>query len=236
MSCPSDLEKKECCVVCGGLRFQQIPVLWPDLIAEWELKEHEVLYINEQQGKSCSQCGSSTRIRALAAALISSHGGVAPFRDFLGSPRMYGKKILEINTAGNLHELLKHHPDHTLAEFPEYDMMNLRLPSESFDIVIHSDTLEHVPDPIRGLQECHRVLASGGKCFYTIPVIVDRPTRHRGKMSKSFHGSSDCRSDDYLVHSEFGCDHWKIAFEAGFKTLKIYAQNYPAGMAYEAGK
>jgi hypothetical protein len=38
------------CPVCGGDRFVSESVLWPELIAQWELSPNEVAYINLQQG------------------------------------------------------------------------------------------------------------------------------------------------------------------------------------------
>jgi 2-polyprenyl-3-methyl-5-hydroxy-6-metoxy-1,4-benzoquinol methylase len=67
-------------------------------------------------------------------------------------------KILEINTAGNLTSFFNRLPSHKLIEYPQFDMLNLDIESESFDFVIHSDTLEHVSNPERVLSECRRVL------------------------------------------------------------------------------
>ena len=35
----------EICPVCGGDRFTNEPVLWPELIEQWELSPDEVTYI-----------------------------------------------------------------------------------------------------------------------------------------------------------------------------------------------
>ena len=233
---PLDNLKAGVCTICGGKEFSFQPVLWPGLIQEWELGENEVDYINRQQGHSCRGCGSSMRVRVLALAILSGLAEDGTFADFIQSSTSQQIKILEINEAGTLHEFLKGHPGHKLVEYPEYDMMSLKLPDHHFDLVIHSDTLEHISDPLKGLKECCRVLKEGGKLFYTIPVIVDRRTRSRKGMPPSYHGSPDCRAADYLVHTEFGSDAWKLVFEAGFKRLRIHAQEYPAGMAYEAEK
>jgi len=176
------------------------------------------------------------RVRVLALAILSGLAEVRTFADFIQSSASQQLKILEINKAGNLHEFLKKHPRHMLVEYPEYDMMALNLPDDHFDLVIHSDTLEHISDPLKALRECFRVLKEGGKLFFTIPLIVDRPTRFRKGLPPSYHGSPDCGAADYRVHTEFGSDAWKLVLEAGFKSLKIHAQEYSAGMAYEADK
>ena len=228
--------KAGACVICGGKDFSFQPVLWPELIQEWELGEHEVDYINRQQGHSCRGCGSSMRVRVLAHAILSALSKSCTFASFIHSGVCRQLKILEINKAGNLYEFLKGHSGHMLVEYPEYDMMALNLPDDHFDLVIHSDTLEHISDPLKALRECFRVLKEGGKLFFTIPLIVDRPTRFRKGLPPSYHGSPDCGAADYRVHTEFGSDAWKLVLEAGFKSLKIHAQEYSAGMAYEADK
>ena len=76
----------------------------------------------------------------------------------------------------------------------------------AFDLVVHSDTLEHVPDPLRGLSECRRVLRPNGGLCFTVPVIVGRLTRSRTVLPKSFHGMETTLSDDWAVQTEFGGD------------------------------
>jgi 2-polyprenyl-3-methyl-5-hydroxy-6-metoxy-1,4-benzoquinol methylase len=45
----------------------------------------------------------------------------------------------------------------------------LALPSDSFDTVVVRDLLEHTPNPITFLQECHRVLKAGGILYIKFP-------------------------------------------------------------------
>ncbi|MBL8629476.1 MAG: class I SAM-dependent methyltransferase [Rhodospirillaceae bacterium] len=44
------------------------------------------------------------------------------------------------------------------------------LPDESVDTVLSSQTLEHVPDPLFYVQECHRLLRGGGHLILTAPM------------------------------------------------------------------
>ena len=58
-------------------------------------------------------------------------------------------------------------------------MQHLPFADQTFDLVLHADTLEHVPEPLAALTECRRVLRPGGWCCFTIPMIVGRMTRSR---------------------------------------------------------
>jgi len=95
--------KAGACTTCGGKEFSIQPVLWPGLIQEWELGEHEVDYINRQQGHACRGCGSSMRVRVLALAILSVYVEGGTFAEFIHSSAGQQLKILEINKAGNLH-------------------------------------------------------------------------------------------------------------------------------------
>lgn len=53
-------------------------------------------------------------------------------------------------------------------------------PNTSFDLVVHSDVLEHIENPIQALKESRRVLRPGG-------------------MEKATMGFSDTGSDDCLI-------------------------------------
>jgi ubiquinone/menaquinone biosynthesis C-methylase UbiE len=113
-------------------------------------------------------------------------------------------------------------------------MTKLAVESASFDLVVHSDTLEHVEYPITALSECRRVLSSAGRCIFTVPVVVDRLTRSRAGLNRCYHGSQDESGSDYLVRTEFGSDVWKYVVEAGFQSSTFHCVDYPAGIAIEA--
>ncbi|MFZ4115248.1 MAG: class I SAM-dependent methyltransferase [Chthoniobacterales bacterium] len=224
------------CCVCGGSEFVDKQVLWPELVREWKLESYEIEYINKQQGTSCLACGCNMRSQALALAIQTSFQGEGLFSEFIISKSIEDIKILEINKAGDIHNFLSIHRNHRLVEYPSYDMMDLDLPYDEFDLVVHSDTLEHVPDPRKALKECYRILKKNGKCIFTIPIIVDRLSRSRNGLPASYHGSPDCSQEDYRVFTEFGCDSWKLVLEAGFKSIKIHALEYPHALALETIK
>lgn len=160
------------CSVCGGDSFDRRPILWRALIDEWQISPFEADYIDRQQGECCTGCGANLRSIALANALRWTFGTNEPLSQFCASAAASTFNVLELNEAGTLHPFLSKLAGHVFGAYPQVDMHALPYPDGSFDVVIHSDTLEHVPNPIHALGECRRVLARGGTVCFTVPVIV----------------------------------------------------------------
>lgn len=228
------MNKLSVCPVCGGRDFSYREVLCQELVSDWQLSPFEAEYINRQQGVCCDRCGNNLRSMALADAMLFSYNFYGTLVQFVESDIAKTVKMLEINEAGGLSSVLKKIPNHQLVSYPEYDMTNLSFESATFDLVIHSDTLEHVPNPIAGLSECRRVLVKTGRCIFTVPIIIGRLTRSRAGLKNSYHGTSDQLVNDYIVHTEFGADMWRFAIEAGFTSTRIHSFEYPAALAIEA--
>ena len=221
----------DACRVCGGLEFGHVDVLSRELIEGWGLSTDEARYINVQQGTHCTGCGSNVRSIALARAILSSRDYGGSLMQFVTDPAQADLRVLEVNEAGTLHRFLARLPGHRLVSFPGFDLTKLSLPSGAYDLVVHSDTLEHVPDPVRGLEECCRVLAVEGCLLFTIPIVLGRMTRNRRNLEPSFHGPPGCRDPDMLVHTEFGADAWAMVVQAGFSRCELVSFMFPSGLA-----
>jgi SAM-dependent methyltransferase len=219
------------CHICGGRQFRHARILWDDLVAQWRLSEEEVKYIDAQQGTHCTACGSNLRSIALAAALMRTRGFAGLLADFVRDPAQQALRVLELNDAGTLHPLLAQLPGNRLGSFPEVDMTRLPFEDGSYDIVIHSDTLEHVANPIQGLKECRRVLAPGGAAVFTVPTVIGRLTRSRKGLPPSYHGAADSADPGMLVHTEFGADVWTFVLGTGFASCELVPFVFPAGLA-----
>lgn len=220
------------CPCCGGSALIQKDILWDELIDIWCLSNDEKTYINRQQGFRCETCGSRLRSMAIAAWLCRHFNTDQPLSNLENLPLANHSEILEINEAGQLTQFLKKLAGHTLGCYPDVDIMNLPYAADSFDLVIHSDTLEHIPNPILALKECKRVLRPGGQCVFTIPMIVDRLSRSTERGLRSYHGHSGTVAEDFRVQTEFGADTWKIALHAGFNECSIFTIEYPAAMVH----
>jgi SAM-dependent methyltransferase len=221
----------DACQICGHATFVHDDVLWPALVEAWALGPAEVDYINVQQGTRCEKCAANVRSQALARAIVRVLGDDGTLESSVQTHAASEVRILEINEAGALTPWLSRFRGHVLGRYPECDLTRLQYPDTAFDLVVHSDTLEHVADPRRGLAECRRVLSPGGACVFTVPIVVGRLTRSREALPPSYHGHAECHEPDFLVHTEWGADVWTSVFEAGFDRCEIIPFRYPSGLA-----
>lgn len=210
------------CTVCGqSVRFVQNRWVIPaDLAREWP----DGFAARESQ--LCSSCGSSARVRGLAAVLLALYAEQATcVADLVHEERFGALRIAEINTIGRMHAFLSGHAGLTFAEYPAEDVQALSFPDASFDLVLTSDTMEHVEDPMQGFRELRRVLRPGGRHVFTVPYQAGREmTRSREGLPPQFHGRGGgpyalvSRKADMLAHTDFGADLPGLLREAGFET------------------
>jgi SAM-dependent methyltransferase len=195
------------------------------------LSQEEAAYVDIQQGTHCVNCSSNVRSIALARAILRWRGFTGLFNECVRDPDQNSLRVLEVNEAGTLHPYLSALAKHRMVRYPEFDMTRLSLPSASFDLVVHSDTLEHVSDPRAALAECHRILTTGGALIFTIPIVLERLTRIRNDLPPSFHGAPGCTDPGMLVHTEFGADAWTEVLAAGFSSCEMVPYLFPSGLA-----
>jgi SAM-dependent methyltransferase len=50
------------------------------------------------------------------------------------------------------------------------DITDIPVPDESFDAILCTEVIEHIPNPITALQELSRILIPGGRLFLTAPL------------------------------------------------------------------
>jgi 2-polyprenyl-3-methyl-5-hydroxy-6-metoxy-1,4-benzoquinol methylase len=233
------------CVICGHeASFWFSEVITPQLKNAWSITDEIADAFNRRESEICSFCGGSLRVRRLCAALMqtfSERSGRVynSFSDLLEDDEFRHLRIGEINACGALHNYLKQHPNLSYSEYvpgvargAEYngirceDLQGLTYPNDFFDIVLTSDTLEHVPDPEQAFNEIYRVLKPTGIHLFTVPVIPSQGAtirrarfvngERRFLLSPAYHGCWG--RDDMLVFTDFGMDILEKLKLVGFAT------------------
>ncbi len=223
------------CVVCGreaSFHFDG-GIITPQLKHAWGITEQMVDAFNRRESMRCSVCGSSLRIRRLCSALIQTVSEITgqayrSFVELLANESFRSMRIAEINACGALHDYLKQHPNLSYSEYAPHlprgsehngirceDLQQLTYPDDYFDIILTSDTLEHVPDPDKAWSEIRRTLKPGGYHIFTVPVVPSQPvTRQRARFGKehiehldepAYHGG-EWGAEDQLVYTDFAMD------------------------------
>jgi SAM-dependent methyltransferase len=224
----------ETCAVCGAHEFTYRNILWQELIDEWELTAEEAAYVNVQQGFACTTCRANLRTMTLAKAICRSQRWPGKLEEWVATDTARNIQLLEINEAFSLGKHWKQLPGYRFVKYPEVDMRALPFDDGSFDLVVHSDTLEHVEHPVLALGECRRILKPGGVMAFTVPVIVARLSRSREGLPPSYHGREGDNLEDYRVATEFGADVWATVLEAGFSNCTLVTLMFPASVAIVA--
>jgi len=103
-----------------------------------------------------------------------------------------GSKILDAGAGEQQYKVLCQHLEYTSQDFCEYtgegdnvalqtgtfdtsqidivsDITSIPMPDESFDAVMCTEVIEHVPDPLKAVEELKRLLKKGGTLILTAP-------------------------------------------------------------------
>jgi SAM-dependent methyltransferase len=222
------------CTICGCTRFTARKVLWPELVARADYTPEEAANIERQQGETCDRCGANLRAVALGRALQAVLGTELNLWEYAQTPEARGLRILDVNGVPGLSEALEGLPSYLRADYPAVDLQALPYPGGSFDVVLHSDTLEHVADPMAALRECGRVLGPKGSLCFTVPLRTGRLTEDRSGLPPYHHGSPLTSEDGMRVRTEFGADAWTFALRAGFSAVAIHEVAFPVAVALTA--
>jgi Methyltransferase domain len=246
------------CVVCGAdTTFAFNSWTTPDeLHAFWADANVSRAY-SRRESMFCRSCCSNLRVRRIAEVLVALYGPPAcgSFAELIEYPAFRDLDVAEINTIGSLgslHAMLQRLPRLMFSEYQgpqrlgevvdgvrNEDICRLTYPDAAFDLVLSSDTLEHVHDFRIALAETRRVLRPGGRHIFTVPVVWARATTEAraqvGDNGETVHlmpalyhgrGSGAYRfipvGADLLTFTEFGRDIVDYVREAGFEP-EVYA-------------
>jgi SAM-dependent methyltransferase len=203
------------CVNCGTSVFDTKPVINDLLSTTWELTPSDRTRFDEREGHQCVCCGMSKRVRMLSWSIRTLF------------PSLSGLAVLHLNQVNHLSDSLRDAAllvetcfdqseawGEVLRGLVNQNMNSLTFPDQFFDLVIHSETLEHLHDYSGALNEAARVLKPGGVQVYTVPLLHRRRTRRRILLQEGqevFCLPLSCHGEpgEYPVVWEFGGDFLK---------------------------
>ncbi|MFM0569132.1 methyltransferase domain-containing protein [Paraburkholderia caledonica] len=179
---------------------------------------------NERESGVCSNCGSFNRQRQIASIIRNVFGmdesGPFEFAD--------GVSIYNTESTGAVHNALRQSARYTNSEYfgdgikggeivdgiRHEDLQNLSFDDASFDLIVSSDVLEHMPRPYDAHAEIFRVLKPGGRHVFTVPFYpwdaLDqvRAVQRNGEIEyfgdKWYHGDPVRPGEGVLVWTVFG--------------------------------
>jgi SAM-dependent methyltransferase len=236
------------CWACG--RFGQVhvfPVYTPEMSVGHGFTPEMTRYYDLREGRRCRNCGCSLRAQHIAKTLVKLYGEgrCRSFVQLCRQEKFRSMAIAEINGCSFLRQYMDEVPGVRYSEYgstdpavPSEDILNLSYPDKSFDLVLTSDSLEHIPDVDRALAEVRRVLRVGGRHVFTIPVLWDREktvvrayVNERGEtvhlLPPCYHGGS-LNVEDCLAFYEYGRDVADRVRAAGFDVVVESSPKNPA--------
>jgi SAM-dependent methyltransferase len=236
----------ERCVVCGrfGPMLYRRRVIPRRLEELWGLSPTMAEALARKESSDCAHCGAKLRCRRIARVVLRLYpvgNPPSPARslaEWVECPESRALRVAEINRIDGLHDQFSqlprfsgsdHHPDATpgciVGGVRSEDLTRLTYPDACFDLVLTSETLEHIPDLDAALREIRRVLAPGGRHIFTIPLLPHTPTTFaravvlpdgtvEERAPRIAHPGGDW---GYPVFTEFGADLPERLRHAGFE-------------------
>lgn len=111
------------------------------------------------------------------------------------------------------------------------DVQALTFADASFDLVTHTEVLEHVPDDARAFSELHRILRPGGIMLFTVPQHGGRSTIERARLrngnvehllAPAYHRDPLRNGAGILAYRDYGRDILERLRTAGFDTAEFH--------------
>jgi SAM-dependent methyltransferase len=236
----------EHCDVCGrfGPMLYRRWIIPPRLVGLWGISERQAAAFARKESCACAGCGATLRARRLARMLLDLYPVGQPptaarsIAAWVRAPEARALCVAEINRIEGLHDVLAALPNVAASDFApgasrgaivngvrNEDLTRLTYPDDSFDVVLTSETLEHVPDLDAALLEIRRVLVPGGRHLCTVPFLPGvartfartalRPDGRLDHVAPPIrHPGGDA---GFLVFTEIGADFPEILRSTGFE-------------------
>lgn len=214
-----------------------------DPVHEWKLSRGRCpacgprLFVSLKQSDfmtRCMSCGANAVNLSVISVIEKAFGASTRFAH-----------AYELSTYGATHNYLRNNFDRfTTSEYMptelkgavikgvrNEDIQDLTFAANSFDLITSNQVMEHVPDDIKGYQECLRTLKPGGRLLFTVPLYDTPNTIKMAEVTST--GINFLQEPEYhdsrLAGPRSAVVFWRHSFHdicdrvraAGFKTVEL---------------
>lgn len=137
------------------------------------------------------------------AKVLDVGAGTGPYREFFSHCEYKTQDFLQLAQD----KLLKGN-EYTAIDYV-CDVTNIPVENESFDYIICTEVIEHLPEPISALKEISRICMKGGKILITAPLgshLHQQPYHFYGGYTPYFYNKflTEFNFQDITIHQNGG--------------------------------
>lgn len=156
-----------------------------------------------------------------------------------------GSKVLDVGAGGCPHRKLFTHCEYFSQDFVQLagvqiqnqvgygqidfvsDILNIPVPDKSYDVILCTEVIEHIPDPISAIKEISRILKPGGTLLITAPLLSglhQEPYHFYGGYTKYWYQKFLAESDFSDINIEPNGSLYTTYFSLGLTTFKSFLE------------
>ncbi len=156
-----------------------------------------------------------------------------------------GSKVLDVGAGGCPHREKFNHCEYFSHDFAQLsdvqiqnqmgygridfvsDILNIPVPDKSYDVILCTEVIEHIPDPISAIKEISRILKPGGSLLITAPLqsgLHQEPYHFYGGYTKYWYQKFLTENNFSEIHIEPNGSLYTTYFALGLTTFKSFLE------------
>ena len=156
-----------------------------------------------------------------------------------------GSKVLDVGAGGCPHRKLFNHCEYFTQDFVQLsdvqiqnqagygkidfvsDILNIPVPDKSYDVILCTEVIEHIPDPISAIKEISRILKTDGTLLITAPLqsgLHQEPYHFYGGYTKYWYQKFLTENNFSDINIEPNGSLYTTYFSLGLTTFKSFLE------------
>ncbi len=186
------------CPVCNqNTNFNLLPAYYFKMLQlykfEYSIFNFETFNVYQY---SCSRCGASDRERLIALYFKKNFepNQISRVLD-IGITSKQIEIFFKNNFASSTYLTLDKYNTHAHYQLDVENMSTIK--NDSFDVIICSHVLEHIPNPFNAIQEIYRILKKHGQAIILVPILlsidktIENPSYNTDELRWKYYAQND---------------------------------------------